>query len=140
MKPISVFCAGVPQPQGSTKAFARKDGGRPIVTSDNAKNKPWRAVVATELAKHVDAVEKVAPIEVHLDFYFLRPASHRKRNPPQHVTKPDADKLIRSCLDAMTGVVFRDDSQVVLVSASKQYAKDDRCGVRIHISEFEPAS
>lgn len=137
MMPITLFVAGVPQPQGSTKAFARPGGGRPIVTSDNAKNKPWRSVVATELAKHVTAVEMSAPIEVHLDFYFLRPASHRKTKPPQHVVKPDADKLIRSVLDAATGVVFRDDSQVVLVSASKSYAKDDRCGVRIHISEFE---
>lgn len=42
MKPINLFVAGVPQPQGSTKAFARKDGARPIVTSDNAKNAPWR--------------------------------------------------------------------------------------------------
>lgn len=139
MTPISLFVAGVPQPQGSTKAFARKDGGRPIVTSDNAKNAPWRAVLAYELAQHVDGVTAKVPMEVHLDFYFLRPASHPKRNPPPHITKPDLDKLIRSFLDAGTKVVWADDSQVMLVSASKQYAKGDnpRCGVRIHISEFE---
>jgi Holliday junction resolvase RusA-like endonuclease len=36
-------------------------------------------------------------------------------------TKPDLDKLIRSILDSMTNIIFRDDNQVVEIIATKEY-------------------
>jgi Holliday junction resolvase RusA-like endonuclease len=39
--------------------------------------------------------------------------------------KPDIDKLIRSTFDSMTGVLYRDDSQVVQVRATKVYVTSD---------------
>ena len=44
---ISFFVPGVPQPQGSSRAFTTKTG-RAYVTSDNAKLKPWREAVRTK--------------------------------------------------------------------------------------------
>ncbi len=34
---------------------------------------------------------------------------------------PDLDKLCRACLDSLTGIVWRDDSQVVRLEANKDY-------------------
>lgn len=41
---------------------------------------------------------------------------------PPHIKKPDTDKLIRAVCDAMTSIVWGDDSQVVEVHARKRYA------------------
>ena len=35
--------------------------------------------------------------------------------------RPDLNKLSRACLDALTGIVWRDDSQVVRLEAEKEY-------------------
>jgi Holliday junction resolvase RusA-like endonuclease len=36
---------------------------------------------------------------------------------------PDLDKLVRAILDSLTGVVWRDDAQVVDIVARKVYAE-----------------
>lgn len=44
------------------------------------------------------------------------------------VKQPDIDKLQRMLFDALTGIVWRDDSQVSFVTANKVYAWNDRPG------------
>lgn len=50
-----------------------------------------------------------------------------------HTKKPDIDKLLRALLDAMTGIVWADDSQVAFVVVNKVYAWNDRPGVHVVI-------
>ena len=50
-------------------------------------------------------------------------------------TKPDIDKLVRACLDALTGMAFRDDSQVAMLQARKFFADERQPGVHIEIEE-----
>jgi crossover junction endodeoxyribonuclease RusA len=38
------------------------------------------------------------------------------------VGSPDIDKVCRAVLDALTGILYRDDAQVVALSAVKTYA------------------
>lgn len=40
-------------------------------------------------------------------------------------TAGDIDKLSRSILDALTGIVYEDDSQVVILNARKEYLDVD---------------
>lgn len=47
------------------------------------------------------------------------------------VSRPDADNIIKACCDAMNGIVFHDDSQVALLSASKIYG--EKPGVHISV-------
>jgi Holliday junction resolvase RusA-like endonuclease len=53
--------------------------------------------------------------------------------------RPDLDKLLRSTLDGLTDAgVWRDDSQVVSISAAKVYAKNgDTPGVIIEVEGAE---
>lgn len=44
------------------------------------------------------------------------------------IKQPDVDKLQRSLFDALTGIVWADDSQVSFVTANKVYAWNDRPG------------
>lgn len=70
---------------------------------------------------------------IHLDavFTFPRPKAHyrtgrhagelRPSAPLVHSSRPDLDKLLRAVGDALTGIVWRDDSQVASIVASKVY-------------------
>lgn len=116
---------GTPVTQGSTRAFVA--GKRAIITHD--KRKPlmdWRADIAhaAQEAADGDFVPRGVPVTVHAIFRLQRPKSAPKRvlSP---TTKPDGDKLARSLFDALTGVLFADDSQVVKFSVEKRYARDD---------------
>jgi Holliday junction resolvase RusA-like endonuclease len=51
---------------------------------------------------------------------FLRDAAARPAK------KPDADKLARQLLDAITGVIYADDGQVVSLLCEKHYAEGDQ--------------
>jgi Holliday junction resolvase RusA-like endonuclease len=56
-----------------------------------------------------------------------------KYDAPSFVTRrPDLDKLIRSVLDAITGVLIQDDSQIVGLHAVKKYVNiNGRPGVTV---------
>ena len=49
--------------------------------------------------------------------------------------KPDCDNIIKSILDALNGVAYDDDKQVVKVSCVKKYGNKD--GVLVELSELE---
>lgn len=40
-----------------------------------------------------------------------------------HTGKPDADNLAKAVLDALNGILYEDDSQVVMLAVTKRYAK-----------------
>lgn len=131
-----VWVPGIPQPQGSSRAFVR--GNRAVVTSANPALRGWREVVAVGvgLALPPDWVVLDGPVAVTVTFTLPRPKSlPRRRQFP--ATRPDVDKLARAVLDALTGVVFRDDAQVVMLTAMKQYAVESPSGVQIVVTPME---
>ncbi len=70
------------------------------------------------------------PVEVQLEFYFPVPASW-----PQHkrqrvisgelkpASRPDLDNLAKQVTDAMNGIVYIDDAQIVSLSARKWFSQ-----------------
>jgi Holliday junction resolvase RusA-like endonuclease len=73
------------------------------------------------------------PVIVDVEFRMPRPKSHyiggvcrpsklRMDAPRHHAVKPDATKLWRSTEDALTGVIWVDDAQVVDQRVTKTYA------------------
>ena len=146
----SLFVPGIPAPKGSTKAFYIKKLGRAVVTHDNKRTRPWeQAILAELLALHPQIIE--GAVVVAMTFWMPRPRGHfrggaelggknglRPAAPRSHLVRPDVDKLARVVLDAMTGVVYRDDAQVTTIEARKHYATDgvQTSGVRI---EWGPA-
>lgn len=131
-----------PQPKGSLKGFVipGKDGrkARAILTSDNTKLKPYAASVRAGAMRAMQVLdqkmaESTIPIRLTMDFYFLKPPSVKKRK--FMTVKPDIDKICRSTIDSMTGVVFSDDSQVVHLLTTKNYGVVE--GVNISVSTVE---
>jgi Holliday junction resolvase RusA-like endonuclease len=119
--PISFFVPGIPQPQGSMRAVGTSRAGHAILTSDNPKLHTWREMIGWS-AREVTTELIEGPVTVSAVFHLPRPKST-----PAYVIypgkKPDIDKLVRGCLDALTGVVLKDDALVVTVAASKRYAE-----------------
>ena len=131
---------GVPQPQGSTKAFRHRTTGRVMVTSDNARLRPWRDAVCWHARQALAGRGAlVGPVAVAVEFRFRRPAGHfgkrglRPAAPREHVVRPDLDKLARAVLDALNEAgVWRDDAQVVELRLRKGY--DEAAGVLIEVA------
>jgi len=122
---------GCAAPQGSSRAYWKPGMRHPVITTDNAKLKPWRQqVTATALSLNLPKLARHVAIQITADFYLKRPPSVPKsRTMP--VVKPDADKLLRGCLDALTGVLFEDDAQVVDARARKHYGEPERMEITI---------
>lgn len=125
---------GLPVPQGSKKLV----NGR-MIDVNHRELRSWRQDVAWAAldATSTDGMARIidGPVTVTLDFYFQRPKGHfgkrglRPSAPAAMTTRPDLDKLVRAVLDALTGVVFRDDAQVVSLTARKHYADSSPPGL-----------
>lgn len=99
---------------------------------------PWRERVALVAADQVDTlIQKPDEVGVILKFTMPRPASAPKTKKPLASKRPDIDKLARAILDALTDVVFQDDSQVVTLSAFKYIADPgEQPGVKVSIYHY----
>ena len=116
--------SGQARAKGSMRAFVPKGWTRPVVTSTNTSVKDWEHAIRTAAQEFSDAYS-TGPVRVRLRFVLSRPKSLSRRASRAHTKRPDVDKLCRAALDAMTGVLWRDDSQVYALSALKEYAKQD---------------
>ena len=118
------------------RAFIPKGWSRAVITSANKKMKPWRqevagaALAAMEKGSYSCAGRNV-PFRLVVTFRFQKPKS-TKKSVTEKVTKPDLDKNLRASFDALTGIVWTDDSQVVEILARKQFGTP---GAEIGIEE-----
>ena len=124
---ISITIEGTARPQGSKRHVG---GGRMIESSKHVA--AWREWVRLKASQAMtESREEIlsGPLAISILFLFDRPKKHsttkglRPEAPNYHTSKPDVDKLLRAVLDAMTGVVFTDDSQVASVSCLKKYGR-----------------
>jgi crossover junction endodeoxyribonuclease RusA len=141
--PISFFVAGVPKPAGSKRGFFIPKIKRVVITDACKGSRDWKTDV-----KHAGQKEYAGPLRqgalaVRLVFLVVRPKAHyrtgknaaslRDGAPVYPTTKPDVLKLARAVEDALTGIIWRDDSQIVTEHLSKRFA--DAPGVRVEITE-----
>ena len=130
---ISFFVAGEPAPKGSTRAFVVN--GKPIITNANRNTKDWEMRIATE-AQRVSPGTSSLAVGVVARFLLQRPKTLPKKV-VHNIKRPDLDKLIRAILDGITGILIEDDSQVVDIRATKQYAQpNEQHGVLIELEEM----
>jgi len=133
----------VPGTKGSAKAFVV--GGKARIVNDSAKAAPWAELVRQEARRTTAHAEPLrGPVEVRITFFLPRPKSHyakargggsylRPTSPTFVTTTPDGDKLTRATWDALTGVLFADDSQIVRWSGEKRYADPEPVGAVIEV-------
>lgn len=82
------------------------------------------------------------PVKMLIEAYFTIPASWSKKKRQQALggairptKRPDWDNLGKLVSDALNGLAYRDDAQIVEATAAKYYS--DRPRVEIEITEVE---
>lgn len=130
---------GEPAPQGSMQAFVQ--GGRAVVThAKPQKLQDWRRAIgwAAREAVTLDALAPFqGPVGVSATFRVSRPRSVSEGRRPHPSVRPDVDKLLRALLDAITGIVIKDDAQVCRLDVQKVYALESEApGVVVEVREL----
>jgi Holliday junction resolvase RusA-like endonuclease len=146
---IRIDVLGTPAGKGNARAFVNKATGRAILSSfgtgkTEKKLRSWDAAVrecAREAVSSPTPPFVDVPLRVYLQFRLARPQGHWGKGkragqlaataPAFPRTKPDADKLARSTLDPLTGIVFDDDSRIVSLQVDKLYAEPGNEGATI---------
>ena len=133
---VSFICFSRAAPQGSKRHI----GGGVLIESSK-RVKPFRSDLQG-VAIEATPVDWDLGLEYHLrvDFHFRRPKSHLTSKGALTKAAPlfptgrqigDTDKLIRSVCDALTGVTWYDDSQVVDITAKKRFFERDQTIITI---------
>ena len=149
-EPVTIEVYGIPRPAGSKRAFPiKKNGqytGRSIVTDASGQlGRDWRADVKAAAIAQYEGPPLEGALFVEIFFGLPRPKSHfgtgknagnlRKGAPLKHTKKPDVGKLARAVEDALSGIVWRDDSQIFCAFYYKEYAVNSvlpGCEVRVY--------
>lgn len=124
---ISFFVDGRPIPQGSMKVI----NGYIIHTQGSALA-AWRSAIALG-ARHAGALPRDGAISIDMTFFMPKPKTVTRSHP---TVAPDLDKLIRAVLDGLTAIAYRDDGQVISITARKDYG--ERIGVDISLWTSHP--
>lgn len=140
------FIPGIAKTAGSKRAFMPKGARFPIVVDDSGvKGKDWRGDCkrfAMDAIADLTGYPLTGALDVSLRFVMARPKGDLRKDgtpkpnaPHWHVKKPDALKMARAVEDALTGIVWHDDSQIAVEHLSKVYGTNPGCEVRIVLLE-----
>jgi crossover junction endodeoxyribonuclease RusA len=133
---------GIAAPQGS-----KRHVGKGVMLESSDRVRPWRQDVRfAALEERPPNWDMATPMRLDLVFWYPRPASHYgtrngisylKANAPVEPVSArigDIDKLQRAVFDALTGVAYLDDRQVVEVEARKAYLMGPDAAPYAHIT------
>jgi Holliday junction resolvase RusA-like endonuclease len=145
MAKINFFVPGIPAPGGSKRGFYIKKIKRVVMAPDCARTRSWMDSVACFAKAAYSKLLLTGPLRLEIEFRILRPQGHygtgknagtlKDSAPKYPIVKPDGVKLTRSTEDAMKGIVWRDDSQVVEHCIRKVYVGRDP-GAEITINQI----
>ena len=121
--------------------------GRPRVVNGHAYTDPqtyqYEQLIKISYLNSVPARNRMheGPLVVELQADFAPPESWSKKRKAMamegglpHTSKPDLDNIVK-CLDALNGLAWHDDSQIIGIVARKEYR--DRDLLTISIAEAE---
>lgn len=115
---------GVAAAKGNMKGFPfkRRDGSLGAIVTEGTRNsKAWQLAVRGAAQQQCEGVFFDGAVRLAVVFFLPRPQS-LPRKVKHHTKKPDCSKLLRAVEDALTGVLWKDDSQVVQLIVQKAYA------------------
>lgn len=135
MTQIKLTFDGEPVSAGRPR-FARR--GNYVSTYDPPKSKQAKQVIASLAKKEATGELIEGPIMVEAYFYKAMPKAFSKTKKKQGidgtlrpVTKPDTDNYVKLLLDAINGIFYKDDNQVVDVIGHKYYTDKPRTEIII---------
>ena len=125
------------EPQGKARArVVRKRGGKGVTSYTPNKTTDYEALVRWEFIrvnhlKHFSE-NQTGAVSIQIFAYFSIPKSAKKTLPGSPCCKkPDADNILKIICDALNGVAYHDDSQIVHAEVSKFWSDVSRVEVEI---------
>lgn len=127
-----------PVPQGRPR-FARR--GNFVTTYDDPKSKRFKNEIKTYVNRlDLAPFDKYKPLKVKIMYFIPLLKSFSKKRVQEAekgqylpVKRPDLDNYTKGVLDALNGLLFHDDGQVVKLYTEKYYSEQPR--IEIEISE-----
>ena len=133
---IEFFVLGRPVPERRQLVLVKTPEGMKKRMLRTKKAEEWKKKVAAyALAAVMNAggrkpLWERGPVALKLQFYF-KPTRRMKHWPVPHTKRPDSTNLVKLCEDALTGIVWADDNQIVHTDCEKWYGLPE--GVRITV-------
>ncbi len=125
---------GVPVPKARARVTMRGGFARAYTPKKTAD---YESVVAS-FARTAARSLITGPVSLEIEFRLPIPMSWSKkrkaavlRGEEFPVSKPDLDNLVKSVKDGMNGIVWKDDSQVVVMKVIKVYSENIGCDVYV---------
>lgn len=138
---VSFFVRGTPMPKGSTTKMPHGAYVPAGTAASRKRMTQWRDDVRHEAQRIMEQRPPFTEgVRLFVEFSLMPPRTTIRKYQwgwLPHTRQPDADKLLRAVCDALTGVVWKDDSQACVVAVNKHYAWDGITGCLVTV---EPIS
>ena len=114
----------VPQGRGRAARIHTKTGREFVKVMDESKSRNWKAYIkylaAHEMQRsNFEGFSSISPLRMRVMVVMVRPK--KPKNPHWPIVKPDVSNIIKGIEDALNGLVYPDDSQLVEIAIRKQY-------------------
>lgn len=134
MTTITILLPG--PPQGKARPRFRRDSGHAYTPE---RTRAYEKALRQEAALAMRGKKiMTGPVEVHVTAFFPVPKSWSKIKQTQALIgsirptgKPDVDNILKAC-DALNGIVFNDDAQIVKATVAKHYSTNPHLAVTVH--------
>lgn len=138
---IKLIIPGQPIGKGRARTVRNKYTGN-VHSFTPEKTASYENLIKTIAMQHF---EQPCKSEIILDIsaYYQIPTSASKTKKTQMLcgeikplTKPDLSNVIKSVEDALNGVAYFDDNQIIKIAADKRYDDNPRVEVKIFVDRF----
>ena len=125
--------------------FKVKPQSKQSTSFDTRSGRKGHSYTNTKKADYVKELSQLAkfnsinrqsrkPIFLSVIFNF----KHQKKR-GIHTCRPDIDNLLKPLKDALSGIVYKDDSQVFSISASRAYSDENSINIQVYEEMTEGA-
>ena len=132
---VKLIIFGDPVAQGRPRATTINGKAR---VYDPRKSRDYKNYIRMEAAKEAPQQLIENPVVLHLSLYRSIPKSFSKKKTElaeqgkiRPTTKPDASNYLKLVEDALNGVIWKDDAQIVRVLVDKYYSSKPRIEIEI---------
>lgn len=142
MQEVRFSVPGKPQGKARARTVHRADNGRSIsYTPDNTVL--YENFIKDQFLNHSKGfyMERGKPVAIRIVARFLPPKSASKKRKLDMLEgrelplkKPDMDNIVKVVSDALNGVAYHDDAQIVYVTAKKAYSAIE--GLDVTVEEY----
>jgi len=122
---ISIFFEVEPHAKERPRTF--RMGTRNITTTP-PKTRAYEQCLALMARARYKGEPLEGPLLLEVRFQLLKPKSVKRSHP---IVRPDLDNYLKAVKDAMNGILWKDDAQVVEMTAAKRYS--DRAGIQLDV-------